>query len=96
MELGNTIKLPEIPALGLGALNTDLPASALRREVKIYKVPEAVSADLYYISATEAGGVEQVPASRSRDNTLLARYTLDADGDTSTQYIHKEVENAEN
>lgn len=94
MELGNTIQLPEIPALGLGALNTDLPASDLRRIVKIYKVPEAVSADQYYISVTEAGGVEQVPVSRGRDTLLLAHYDLSPDGDAAVKFVHNEVQNA--
>ena len=58
MQLGNHISLPQVPDLGLGALEVDLPASDLRREVKIYKVPESVSADQYFISATEAGGAE--------------------------------------
>ncbi len=94
MELGNHISMPEIPALGLGSLEADLPASDLRREVKIYKVPAAVSDDQYYISATEAGGSEVVPPSRSKHNTLLAQYTLGADGDVSISFIHEEVENA--
>lgn len=94
MQLGNHISLPQIPALGLGALEVDLPASDLRRETKIYKVPTAVSDDQYYISATEAGGVEEVPPSRSRHNTLLVQYTLGADGDVSISFIHEEVENA--
>lgn len=93
MEIGNTIQLPEIPALGLPALNADLPASDSRREVKVYKVPESVSADQYFISVTEAGGVEEVPPSRSVHTTLLIRYTLGADGDVSVHFMHTEVQN---
>jgi len=94
MELGKNISLPQIESLGLDAMEADLGDSALRREVKIYKVPQNVSDDKYYVSATEAGGVEEVPPSRSRDNLLLARYTLGADGDVSIKYLHKELKNA--
>ena len=94
MELGKSISIPEIPALDLGAMTADLGDSALRREVKIYKVPQAVSSDQYFVAATEAGGVEEVPPSRSRDNLLLAQYTLGADGDVSITYLHKELEDA--
>jgi hypothetical protein len=96
MQFGRQISMPEISALGLGAMEADLGASDLRRDVKIYKVPQSVSDDQYYISATEAGGIEEVPPSRSRDNILLVRYTLAADGDVSVQFIHKEVQNAQN
>jgi hypothetical protein len=94
MQLGNHISLPEIPNLGLNAVDVDLPASDLRREVKIYKVPASVSADNYFISATEAGGVEEVPPSRAKDSLLLAQFTLGADRDVSVEFIHEELENA--
>jgi len=94
MELGDVIQLPEIPALGLGSLNVTLPASDLRREVKVYKVPEVVSADKYYISVTEAGGVEEVPPSRSQDTLPLVHYDLSPDGESIVKFIHEEVENA--
>lgn len=94
MELGNHISLPQVPDLGLGALEVDLPTSALRREVKIYKVPESVSSDQYFVTATEAGGAEVVPPSRSRDNLLLARYTLAPDGEAQIHFIRQEVRDA--
>lgn len=94
MELGQHISMPEVPVLGLPAMTADLPDSPLRREVKIYRVPESVSSDRYFISATEAGGAEVVPPSRSKDNLLLARYTLSPDGEASISYLHEEVKNA--
>jgi len=94
MELGKYVDFPALPALGLDATSADLPASDLRREVKIYKVPAEVSTDQYYISITDAGGVEEVPPSRSKDNVLLCQYSLGADGDVSIKYLHEELENA--
>ena len=91
MELGKHISFPPVPALGLDAISADLPDSELRRNVKIYSVPTAVSADRYFVSVSDAGGVEVVPPSRSKDNLLLADYTLASDGDVSVNYIHKEV-----
>lgn len=94
MQLGNYISLPEIPNLNLNAMDVNLPVSALRREVKIYKVPASVSVDNYFISITEAGGAEEVPPSRAKDTTLLVQYTLSTDGDASVKFIHKELANA--
>jgi len=94
MELGQYVSIPEIPVLGLQAMEADLGTSEMRRDVKIYKVPQSVSDDQYYISATEAGGIEEVPPSRSRDNTPLAHYTLDSDGNTIVKYQHEELQNA--
>jgi hypothetical protein len=95
MEFGNSIRLPEIPALALSAMAADLPASAFRRQVKIYQVPVSVSADQYYVSCTEPGASEEAPPSLSRNTLLLARYTLSPDGDTTITYLHKEVQNAQ-
>lgn len=94
MQLGQQISIPAVSALGLDSMDADLGASDLRREVKIYQVPQPVSDDQYYISVTEAGGIEEVPPSRSRDNLLLARYDLGADGDVSVKYLHEELKNA--
>lgn len=93
MKLNQHISIPEISALELPAMSADLPDSALRREVKIYKVPEIVSADQYFVSVTEAGGSEVVPPSRSKNTRLLARYTLGPDNETSIAYLHEEVKN---
>jgi hypothetical protein len=91
MELGKHISFPPVPTLGLDAMSADLPESELRRNVKIYKVPPAVSADRYFVSVSDAGGVEVVPPSRSKDNLLLADYVLANNGDVSINYVHKEV-----
>jgi hypothetical protein len=94
MNLGQHISIPAISSLGLEAITAVLPDSSLRRRVKIYKVPLAVSADRYYITVTDAGGVEVVPPSRSKDNLMLVDYTLSSDGGFSINSIHKEVINA--
>lgn len=95
MKIGQKIEIPGIPALQLDPMSADLGTSALRRDVKVYKVPESVSADKYYISVTDAGEAEDVPPSRSKDNTLLLQYDLGADNAVSTKYMHKELKNAE-
>jgi hypothetical protein len=94
MQLGQQISIAEIPGLGLGAMDADLGVSELRRDVKIYKVPTAVSEDRYYISVTDAGGIEQAPASRAKNTMLLAHYNLDAGGKATVYFIHGGVQNA--
>ena len=94
MQLGQQISIPEITALGLGAIEADLGASEMRREIKIYKVPQAVSADQYFVSVTDAGAVENAPPSRSKETLLLAEYTLESDGNILIKYQHEELEDA--
>ena len=94
MNLSKKIEIPALPLFGLPPITADLPSSNLRRRVKIYKVPGNISSDHCYISVSDAGGIEAVPPSRSKDNVLLADYTLTSDNQTNINYIHKELSNA--
>lgn len=86
--IGKTIQLPANPALGLDVLDYTLPESTTTRRIRVYGVPAAVSADNYFISITDIGGVETIPPSRSRDTLRLVDFTLDAGGRAITHYIH--------
>lgn len=86
--IGKTIQLPAMPGMGLDALDYTLPAGTTTRRVRVYSVPAAVSADRYFISITDIGGIETVPPSRSRDTQRLADFSLDANDNATTHFIH--------
>lgn len=92
MELGTNINIAGIN--GLQGLEHTLPESETNRRVKIYQVPESVSADRYYISITQPGAVEIMPPSRGKDTLLLADYSQDQEGKVTINYINEEVKNA--
>jgi hypothetical protein len=92
MILGTTIQIPGI--MGVPALDCTLPESDTNRRVKVYLVPEAVSADRYYIGIIEPGGIENIPPSRGRDTLLLVDYSLSETGESTINYINEEVRNA--
>ncbi len=91
MLLGINIHIPVIAGLGLGEFNHTLENSATSRRVKVFKVPEAVSVDRYFVSATEYGAVEVVPPSRVKNTVLLVDFDLDPDNRVTKRYIHPEV-----
>ena len=90
MELGTNINLPGIR--DAEDLIYTLSEPTTSRRVKIYFVPETVSADRYFISITQIGNVEIIPPCRSKDTILLADYSQDIDGNVIINYINKEVE----
>jgi len=92
MKLGNEIQLPA--SHGLQPLSYTLPESqSSNRRIKIYRVPEAVSGDGYYISIIEAGAVETVPPSRAKDTMILVDFNLSGD-EATVNYIDEETKNA--
>lgn len=92
MEIGTSINLPGIK--GVPALEYTLPEAETNRRVKVYQVPESVSADRYYISITQPGAVEIMPPSRGKDTLLLVDYSQDQAGEVTINYIHEGVKNA--
>jgi hypothetical protein len=92
MQLGNHIELPGIR--GATNLVCDIPAPETSRRVKIYLVPETLSADRYYVSVIPAGARESVPPSRAKDTVLLADFSQDDEGNVTINFIHEEIKNA--
>ena len=92
MEIGTSINLPGIK--GVPALEYTLPEAETNRRVKVYQVPESVSADRYYISLIQPGAVEIVPPCRGKDTLLLADFSQDQAGDVKINYINEEIKNA--
>jgi len=92
MELGTNINLPGIN--GLQGLEHTLPEPETSRRVKIYQVPESVSADRYYVSITQPGAVEIMPPCRGKDTLLLVDYSQPQVGEVTINYINEEVKNA--
>lgn len=92
MQLGNHIELPGVR--GAADLACDIDAPETSRRVKIYLVPEALSADRYYVSVIPAGALESVPPSRAKDTVLLADFSQDDDGEVTINFIHEEINNA--
>ena len=92
MELGTNINLPGIN--GLQGLEHSLTEPEENRRVKIYLVPESVSADRYFISITQPGGVEIMPPCRGKDTLPLVDYSQSQAGEVKINYINEEVQNA--
>lgn len=92
MNLGTTIQIKGIR--GNQDLDCTIPDSEASRRVKVYLVPEAVSADRYYVSIIVAGAAEKVPPSRGKDTLVLADYSLSESGETTINFINQEVLNA--
>lgn len=92
MILGTNIQIPGIR--GAQDLNYTLPESDQPRKIKVYLVPETVSADQYYISITMPGGTETVPPCRGKDTLLLADYNLSDTGESIINFVNEEIENA--
>jgi len=92
VELGTNINLPGIN--GVQDLEYTLPEPETNRRIKVYQVPESVSADRYYISVILPGTVEIMPPSRGKDTLLLADYSQDQAGKVTINYINEEVKNA--
>ncbi|MCD6346231.1 MAG: hypothetical protein J7L96_02295 [Bacteroidales bacterium] len=92
MELGTNINLPGIR--GAEDLIYTLSEPTTARQIKIYLVPETVSADRYFITIKQSGAVEVIPPCRSKDTILLADYSQDTDDNVIVNYVNKEVQNA--
>lgn len=92
MQIGNHLEIPGIR--GVADLVCDLPPAETPRRVKVYMVPEALSADRYYISIAPIGAIEAMPPSRSRDTVMLVEFSQDGTDGTSIHFVHEEVENA--
>ena len=92
MELGTNINLPGIR--GVQDLEHTLPEPETNRRVKIYQVPESVSADRYYISITLPGAVEIMPSCRGKDTLLLVDYSQAQGGEVTINHIDEEVDHA--
>jgi len=92
MELGTNINLPGIN--GVQDLEHTLPEPETNRRIKIYQVPESVSADRYYISITQPGAVEIMPPSRGKNTLLLVDYSQNQKGKVAINYINEEVKSA--
>lgn len=92
MQLGTHIELPGIR--GAADLVCDIPAPDTTRHVKIYLVPEALSADRYYVSVIPSGARESVPPSRAKDTVLLADFSQYDDGEVTINFINEEIKNA--
>lgn len=80
-----------IPALGLPAFSHELEESEWRRTIKVYAVPEAVSASRYFVSETAANEVEEAPPSLVRETDLLAHFVVQPDGDAQLIRVRPEV-----
>jgi len=92
MQIGDHLEIPGVR--GAADLVCDLPPAETTRRVKVYLVPESVSADRYFISITQIGAVESVPPSRSRDTVMLTDFSQDGTGGTTIHFVYEEVENA--
>jgi hypothetical protein len=92
MQIGTHLEIPGIQ--GASDLVYDLPAFDEPRRVKVYLVPEALSADRYYISIKQAGVPEIVPPSRAKDTVLLVDFYQQDETEIQIKYINPEVENA--
>lgn len=93
MLLSTILNLPAVESLELAALDHDLGAETVGR-VKVYRVPETLSADRYYISVKRPGEIEVVPPSRSRDTLLLADYDINSETGVSVRYVHPDIKAA--
>jgi len=94
MKIGQTIEWGAIESLGLPAFEHSLPDGSVRREIRVYRVPEVVDASRYVVTDTEAGGVEEVPYSRVRETDLLVHFTLQPDGEALLVSAREEVRRA--
>jgi hypothetical protein len=92
MQIGTHLEIPGIQ--GASDLVYDLPAFDEPRRVKVYLVPEALSADRYFISIKQAGVPEIVPPSRAKDTVLLVSFDQQEEDQIQIKYINPEVENA--
>ena len=92
MNIDTNIQLPGIR--GAQDLDYTLPDSDQPRRAKVYLVPEAVSADMYYISITMPGGTEDIPPCKGKDTLLLVDYDLSAAGEATINFINEEIQNA--
>jgi hypothetical protein len=92
MQIGNHLEIPGIR--GADDLICDLPDTETGRKVKAYLVPDAVSADRYYISIIPTGTRETVPPFRTRDTLLLIDFVQDNEGNININFIHEEIQNA--
>lgn len=92
MQIGNHLEIPGIR--GADDLICNLPDTETGRKVKVYLVPDAVSADRYYISVTQVGALETIPPLRVKDTVLLVSFSQDGAGGTITHFLHEEVANA--
>ena len=68
-----------------------VPSEPHTARIRAYIVPEALSADRYYISMTSPGHVEIAPPSRSRD-TLKVLDLRRGEGDTQIIFKHDNLE----
>lgn len=92
MQIGQHLEIPGIH--GAADLIYDLPAFTEARRIKVYLVPEAVSADRYFVSIKLSGGLQAVPPSRAKDTILLVDFWQESETDTRITFIHEEVQNA--
>jgi hypothetical protein len=92
MQIGTHLEIPGIH--GADDLVYDLPVFDEPRRVKVYLVPEALSADRYYISIKQAGVPEIVPPSRAKDTFLLVDFYQQEEDQIQIKYTNPEVENA--
>jgi hypothetical protein len=92
MQIGTHLEIPGIH--GASNLVYDLPTFEEPRRVKVYLVPEVLSADRYYISIKQAGVPEIVPPSRVKDTVLLVDFYQQEDDQIQIKYINPEVGNA--
>lgn len=92
MQIGQHIEIPGIR--GASDLIYDLPAFTEARRIKVYLVPEAVSADRYFISIILPGANPVVPPSRSKYNVLLVDFRQESEEEISVIFVNEEVKNA--
>jgi hypothetical protein len=72
----------------------DLPAFTEPRRVKVYLVPETLSADRYFVSIKMPGAQQAVPPSRAKDTVLLVDFWQETETEVRINYVNPEVENA--
>jgi hypothetical protein len=92
MQIGQHIEIPGIR--GAADLVYDLPDFTAPRQVKVYLVPEAVSADRYFVSITMPGATPVVPPSRAKDTLLLVGFHQETEAEARVVFVHDEVKNA--
>jgi len=91
MQIGTEISWGAIDGLGLSAFQHELGSSDWRRTVKVYAVPEAVSASRYFVSVTQANETEEVPSSLQRETEVLVHFVLAPDGEAELIKVRPEV-----
>lgn len=83
-----------VASLGLPSFSHSFEPSELRRTVKVYAVPAAVSESRYFLAEMEGGAVEEAPPSLVRETILMVHFILPPEGDASLVFVHPEVQAA--